>query len=245
MSVASGDGARGSMTRSQLRTTSAEVNGVPSENSRSGRRWKTTWRPSVAMSQLDASAGRSVRPVSKVVRDSKSWAATAALSMSLWAAGSSDVGAWATILASLRAALAGPAPWASMSPPRAASRRRAPAARRGRRPGTRMRRVCAMAVRRRPGAKRKRPRVASPGERSARGPATNNEMVLLPLRPGRDNCRSGPTGGAPRHRAGSSGAGDQVARLYGARSSMLPTYSGRFGWSSSCRMARISPVWNQ
>ena len=38
---------------------------------------------------------------------------------------------------------------------------------------------------------------------------------------------------------------DEAGVRYGARRSMSPTNSGRFGWSRSWRIARISPVWNQ
>ena len=79
ISVASGDGASGSMTRSQLRTTSAARNGVPSLNVRPGRSRKTIRRPPSSIRHDSARAGRSSSDSSKVVSVSKNWAVSAAL----------------------------------------------------------------------------------------------------------------------------------------------------------------------
>ena len=92
-SDARGDGGAGSMRRSQLRTTSLARSGVPSENDRSGRRWKTIRCPPSSTRHASASAGCSWRFPSNVVRVSKSCAVIAELSASPWAAGSSVVGA--------------------------------------------------------------------------------------------------------------------------------------------------------
>ena len=76
------------MIRNQLRTTSSAVIGVPSEKARPGRRWKTTVAPPSRKSHEAASAGRGWSGASIAVRPSNSWAETAALPMSPWAAGS-------------------------------------------------------------------------------------------------------------------------------------------------------------
>ena len=92
-SEASGDGALGSTTRSQLRFTSAAVSGVPSENARPSRSVKTTVRPPSANVHDSARAGRTVRSASTVVRLSNTCAITAALAASPAAAGSRVAGA--------------------------------------------------------------------------------------------------------------------------------------------------------
>jgi hypothetical protein len=55
------------MIRTQLRTTSAAVSGLPSLNVSPGRRWKVTVRPPSLKSHDDASAGRVCSPASIAV----------------------------------------------------------------------------------------------------------------------------------------------------------------------------------
>src|SRR5260221_2980510 len=108
--------------------------------------------------------------------------------MSAWGAVSSVGGTEARIRTMVRAEpRTGAIPWARRRLATARIAKAPPAARRGRLPGRRTDRVSQ--------EKEKRPRVASPGERSARGPVGDNDEIRVLLRPRPRESSAGPIGG--------------------------------------------------
>ncbi len=109
---ARGEGDAGSMTRNQLRRTSVACRGDPSLKRRSGRKRKTTRRPSSSTRHDSASAGLSSSDSSNVVSVSNSCETIAELCASPVRAGSRSDGASRAMRTEPSAAPAGRPPQA-------------------------------------------------------------------------------------------------------------------------------------